>query len=287
MPSSLQKFRRLLLSSALCTDTTLTRLSHLLSTPASTDSLLCTLSYLLTLLHPFLNTLLARRLHSLAVVIATKADGVLLPGETLITTFEAPLPTKLLASSAAGSKALAGMISDYRIFVRLWGLLGMYGWGKGVWAMPKPTSGKEKVLRAVAYAQVAACTAYQVLENGAYLASKGVLATEGWMGEEGKRRQARWWVWSSRFWALHVGLEGVRLGTEWWGREDGAKGKKEDGEGKKAEERWWRDVVSNAAYAPLTVHWSTEEGVLSETAVGLLGTVAGSVGLLQNWRATA
>ncbi|KAF2809225.1 uncharacterized protein BDZ99DRAFT_47511 [Mytilinidion resinicola] len=286
----LAKLRNLAISSTLTTarstDSTLSHLARLLSTPAGTDAFLCTLGYTLTLLHPALSHLLDLRLRALATKIATKADGVLLPGETLITTFEAPTSTKLLASGAAGSKALAGVISDYRIFVRLWGLLGIYSWGKGVWnaGLPEGAGGKERVLRAVAWGQVVSCAAYQVLENGAYLASKGVLVTQGWLGEAGKRREARWWVWSSRFWAAHVALEGVRLAVLYRKQ----KGEKEEVEtGSKEDRAWWRDAVSNAAYAPLTIHWSTEAGVVSEPLVGLLGTVAGGVGLLERWRETA
>ncbi|KAF2489733.1 hypothetical protein BU16DRAFT_163574 [Lophium mytilinum] len=290
----LAKLRNLAISSTLTTarstDSTLSRLSRLLSTPGGIDSFLCTLGYTLTLLHPALSYLLERRLRALATTIATKADGVLLPGETLITTFEAPTSTKLLASGAAGSKALASVISDYRIFVRLWGLLGIYTWGKGVWnaKLAEGAGGKEKVLRAVAWGQVASCAAYQVLENGAYLASKGVLVTPGWMGEAGKRREARWWVWSSRFWAAHVALEGVRLGVLFKKHVDSGKAEKEEVEKSSKEDKaWWRDAVSNAAWGPLTLHWSTEAGMVSEPLVGALGIVAGGVGLLEKWRETA
>lgn len=182
--------------------------------------------------------------------------------------------------------------------MRLWGFFGIYSWGRGTWTTPLPVGAgrKEKLLRAVTWGQVAACAAYQVLENGAYLASKGVLNSAGWIGEEGARRQARWWVWSCRFWAAHVGLEGVRLGTSWYYRRkleekgvgDGEKEEKLRREERRKENRmWWRDAVSNMAYAPLTVHWSVEEGVVSEAWVGFLGMVAGAVALKEEWRNTA
>lgn len=288
-----------LLTAAKSSDSLLLRLSRLFSTPSGTDSLLCTLGYTLTLLHSLLNHALTARLTSLATSIASKASEALLPGETLITTFPAPPSTQLLAHATTSSKALADLISDYRIFVRLWGLFGIYSWGRGTWTTPLAAGAgrKEKLLRAVTWGQVAACAAYQVLENGAYLASKGVLNTAGWSGEVGAKRQARWWVWSCRFWAAHVGLEGVRLGALWYYRRkeeegmgvgDGEKEEKLSREERRKEDRvWWRDAVSNMAYAPLTVHWSVEEGVVGEAWVGFLGMVAGAVALREEWRHTA
>jgi hypothetical protein len=127
--------------------------------------------------------------------------------------------------------------------------------------------------------------AYQVLENGAYLSSKGVL---GWDAQ----KQARAWLWSSRFWMAHVGLELTRLGYLWSERmRVGQKGKDkeievlgiDDGE----VQAWRRDLVSNTAYAPLTVHWSLEEGLIGDFWLGFLGTVASGVGFLQVWKNTA
>lgn len=48
--------------------------------------------------------------------------------------------------------------------------------------------------------------------------------------------------------------------------------------------RWWAEVVSNVAYAPLTLHWSLERGLLGEGWVGALGMVAGFVGVREAWR---
>ncbi|KAJ9637811.1 hypothetical protein H2201_007743 [Coniosporium apollinis] len=272
------------------TDILLLRLNALLSTPSGIDRTLCTLSYTLTLLHARLSPLLTHRLAALAASIASKASDALLPGETLIATLPAPASIRALSRTTASIKALAGLIADFRIFVRLWGLLGIYAWARSTWASPPA----DAVLRRITWAQVAVNAAYQFLENGAYLASKGVLVSEGWVGEKGDRRQARWWVWSSRFWAAHVGLEFLRLGYL-WRKERRMEEKGVDGEGEKEDkivreaerELWWRDLVSNAAYGPLTVHWSLEEGCLSESWVGLLGMVAGGVGLRERWKATA
>ena len=53
------------------------------------------------------------------------------------------------------------------------------------------------------------------------------------------------------------------------------------------EARWWSEAYVNAAYAPLTVHWSLEQGCVSEAWVGFLGMVAGLVGFKELWEQTA
>ena len=156
------------------------------------------------------------------------------------------------------------------------------------------------------------CALYQGLENGAYLAGKGVL---GWK----KDRIARAWIWSGRAWCVYVALELVRLGYEWrelkglevWrGRRKGIEAEKnqlveEEGEViekgelelrmEKVEDeglkerwsKWYKEVCVNMAYAPMTVHYSLENGILGEGIIGGLGTVVGALSIGQAWRETA
>ncbi|KAF2251542.1 hypothetical protein BU26DRAFT_518176 [Trematosphaeria pertusa] len=289
------------------TDYNLLRLSKLLSSPTSTDALLCTISYTLELVHAVLERLLERRLTDIATTIAEKAEYVLLPGETLIATLPALTSTKILAQTVGSSRALAAIIGDFRIFVRLWGLVGIYAWARETWHSPlgKEAGRKEKLVRKVVWGQIVSCALFQVLENGAYLANKGVLTTASWSGEMGKARETKWWIWSSRFWAAHVVLELARLSILHCYRNasSGAKDEKEKevlGDGEKEEKLlreenkkddwlWWRDLVSNIAYMPMTLHWSVDEDrtFLPDWSVGLLGAVAGGSLLADAWRATA
>ncbi|CAE7022435.1 hypothetical protein CFE70_003149 [Pyrenophora teres f. teres 0-1] len=306
----IRKLRILLLRSlsktAHTTDLTLVRLDTLLSTPSGIDTLLCTTSYTLTLLSALLSKLLQRRLTTIASDIASKADGILLPGETLIAEIPASSSTKRIAQVLEGSKALAEVISDYRIFVRLWALVGLYTWARATYLEPlaQGPGRKEKFLRALTWASIASCVGSQVLEDGAYLASKGVLTGDGWAGETGKKRENKWWMMSSRLWATYVGIELVRLGVEWWYSspdDSAAVGGKGLGDGEKedkieVEERrksrkleswhWWKDLVSNIGYAPMTLHWSLEEGLLSELGVGVCGMIAGGALLVDAWGST-
>ncbi|KAF1846988.1 uncharacterized protein K460DRAFT_363103 [Cucurbitaria berberidis CBS 394.84] len=308
-PTLLQRLRFLLLrylaKAARSTDSTLLRLSKLLSTPGDTDVLLCTTSYTLTLVHALLSRLLEKKLANVAVDIAEKANGILLPGETLIATLPAPTSTKLLAMTVGSSKAIADTISDYRVFVRMWSMLGLYTWARATYLEPLPAdaSRKEHVLRGLTWTAIASCVGCQVFENGAYLSSKGALTSARWTGDVGKARENKWWMWSSQLWAAYVGVELVRLGVARYypspsqdltQTPPGDDGEKEDKI--KIEERisaeklekwlWYKDLVSNLAYAPMTLHWSVEEGLLSDWGVGACGMVAGGAQLADAWRRT-
>ncbi|KAJ4320737.1 hypothetical protein N0V94_003269 [Neodidymelliopsis sp. IMI 364377] len=305
-PSLLRKLRYILFrrvrNAAQATDRNLLRLAALLSTPNGIDVVLCTTGYTLTLVYALGQQVLEKQLAAVATDLADKASDVMFPGETLIATLPVSRGTKLLAQTVGSSKALADLIADYRIFVRMWGVLGLYTWARDTYLLPlsKDASRKETLLRGTTWAAIASCVAFQVLENGAYLASKGALTSESWTGEVGKRRETWWWVWSSRFWAAYVGCELLRLVIERAYREEqrievGGDGEKEDKLKAEQERRdsyqrkftWWKDLVSNIAYAPMTLHWSIEEGLLSDLQVGVLGTIAGGALLADAWRKTA
>jgi hypothetical protein len=313
--STVAKLRTLLLRYiaylARTADRTLVRLSTLLSNPASTDALLGTTSYTLSLIRAILSRLLEHRLATFASAIAEKAEDVLLPGETIIATLPAPAHTHLLTQIIGATKALSAVIDDYRVFVRLWGLVGLYMWARSAYHTPSDKNDnpspnkarKERVLRTLEWAEIASLVGFQVLENGAYLASKGVLTGRAWTGEEGSRKEARWWMWSCRFWAVYVALELARLGIErYYGTAEHDALTEEEkralGDGEKEgklllEERqrknrlWWRDMVSNLGYMPMTLHWSVEEGLLRDWGVGILGVVAGGALLVDAWGKTA
>jgi len=268
------------------TDTFLARLSVILSTPAGTDSLLRTLTYTLQFLSGALSTIATKHLETVARNLAAKVLQVpLLPNETLVVALRYPAP--IMARIAPRARALSGLISDFRAFTRLWGLLGMYQWGKGLWS--GVAAPKDGVLLACAWGQCLAYTAYQILENRAYLAGKGVIGLDG-------KLILRDWLWSSRCWMFAVGLEFIRLGRvrQKWNiadkkrREDGAVAS-EEAKKKRREEvvQWRKDLVVNLANSPLTLHWSVDGGTLDDTTVGFLGTLAGIIGFSERWNATA
>jgi hypothetical protein len=291
------------------TDRTIHRLSMLLSNPASTDALLGTTSYTLTLLHAILSRLVARHL------IAEKSQHAPYASESVY--------MELVAKIMPSMKALVATIDEHRIFVRLWGLLGLYTWARGLYATPpspssataaskpgegpqsKPTSGRGRYMRMLAWAQIASLVLFQVLENGAYLASKNILTGPAWSSDLGRQREAKWWMWSCRGWGVFVALELLRLAIQRYSSlspeiESGTDGVVADGEkeGKlMVEERekarrerendWRRDLISNLGYMPLTLHYSMEGGLLPDWAFGILGVAGAGALLADAWAKTA
>ena len=199
---------------------------------------------------------------------------------------------------------LTAIFDDFRVFLRLWGLLGIYSWGVSTYLAP-PEDG---ILTTVTWGQVVTCALFQSLENGAYLAGKGVL---GWS----KERIAKAWIWSGRAWCAYVALELARLGYEVLdlrgqdndiqtrksrALESTEKGEvvekgelelrmdKVEDEGLKAKwGEWYRKVGVNAAYAPMTIHYSLDNGVLGDGAIAALGVVVGALSIGQAWKMTA
>lgn len=192
--------------------------------------------------------------------------------KSLMSYIPTPALMPLMMKGIPRAKKLSALISDFRSFTRLWGLLGMYAWAKSLYVTP-PT---DTILKLVAWGQCIAYTAYQGYENRAYLAGKGI-----WSKRDGKDIMSDW-LWSSRMWMVGVGLEFVRLirVRQLW------KSKNLTIEQQRKEKAAWRrELIANVANAPLTVHWSVDGGTLGDTTVGLLGMIGGAAGLNERWRA--
>ncbi|KAK9324300.1 hypothetical protein V1517DRAFT_351459 [Lipomyces orientalis] len=178
-------------------------------------------------------------------------------------------------SVAVRMRALSSLISDVRIFHRLWGLIGLLRWAIATMQAPP----NDAVLKAVAFTQVVTNIIYQPLENIAYLASHEIIPFS-------KAKINRLWVVSSRLWAAHVILEFVRLArVKYLAKKDVSEQSGEKAtDGKTADTLWRRQLIVNAAYFPLTIHWSLETGLLTDLAVGALGTIAGGARLIPLWK---
>jgi hypothetical protein len=158
-------------------------------------------------------------------------------------------------------KKLSGKLSDVRILLRLHGIIPTYRWMLSTHASP-PT---DPVLATVAKLQTYVNMLYFPLENAAYLASQEIIPMS-------TRTETDLWLWSCRFWGAHVALDFVRL---WKERQIHLKGKAtEEGDEGQWERKWWAQVAMNVAYAPLTVHWSLENGLLKNVDLGYLGVIA-------------
>ena len=254
----------------------------MLSSSPNVDTTFLTVGYTFYLVHALLvrleNAQLSVAAQKLALRLMALAPKSLLPGETIIATISSS-PTSRLVRGKQSAKALATLISGHRMFMRLLGLPRIWAWGAATIRDPP----KDPLLRYITFIQITACAMFQYLENTGYLAANGVL------GISPPEKIAKRFVWSARFWAVHVFLQFVNLSRrrQLTHREQPLVEKSDKDAVVKAEAKWWRDLYVNAAWAPLTVHWSTAGGYLPEEGVALLSLTAGWLGLRQAWIASA
>jgi len=192
---------------------------------------------------------------------------------------------------AARLKAASATLSEVRTFGRLWGLLGLYFAAKKfvlsrVAAAKDPEkktagdSAESHFDTVVAALQLLSLISFQAAENVAYLSSKKILgfspATQG--------KLARW---SVRSWAAYIGMELGRLLVERQRRVAAAAGGRLTAKDAEWSAAWKRDFFRNLAWSPITVHWSVDNGPLSDLAVSLLAFYPAVSQMRELWRANA
>lgn len=89
---------------------------------------------------------------------------------------------------------------------------------------------------------------------------------------------------ASKWLAVYTGIEIGKLLATMVARRDV---KVESEEDKAEMEAVKRSMVINLAWTPLTVHWASETGFLSDLAVGLGGSIPGVIQMRKLWRETA
>ncbi|OTA60366.1 hypothetical protein K449DRAFT_383824 [Hypoxylon sp. EC38] len=294
-------------------DAFLAHVQRCLQTPSGIDTTLLFLCYTSRLGASVLEALTRPAIQRSAKQLLALAAS-LPPSATLVFSARA-LPSHGVArilELAKRLRAFSAMLTDARTFLRLWGLLNMYFWLRRLVLARKQKAAttttttttttaegekegsaiakkEDKLETTISWLQLGTCIVFQALENGAYLSSKGVL---GWSPATQRRAS----LWSARFWAAFVGIEVGRLFYESHRR--GLRSREEKFAGGKtaaqvqAEEMEWNDawkksVARNLAWAPLTVHWSMENGLLGEMAVGALASIPGVIQMRDLWRRTA
>ncbi|KAK9772665.1 hypothetical protein AB5N19_04813 [Seiridium cardinale] len=282
-------------------DAFLAHLQRCLSTPSGIDTVLLFLCYSTRLSSSALELLTGPAIQRSAKQLLALAAS-LPPSTTLVFSskaFPSPSAAILLALSKR-LKAFSALVSDVRTFMRLWGLLGMYFWGRGLFLKlrearlassssdEKDAPKIDKLGTSLAVSQLVACVIFQALENGAYLAQKNVL---GWQPANiGKAYR-----WSARFWGAFVGLKLGELFLDRYRRSQVPKrqrmGDKTVTVFEREEREWsaeWRKLATrNLAWFPLTLHWSLEQGLFSELSIGAIASIPGVIQIRDLWKRTA
>lgn len=186
--------------------------------------------------------------------------------------------------------ALSALCSETRYTLRLFGFIPLWIWAAKTLRHPP----KDPYIHVLTVLQVLANTVYQMMENGGFLATKGVVSkrfVERWGGVD------KWYLWSVRAWLGHIILQFGVLWRQYVLRKSrvsaekarGVTMGKEDQEALRLEVRAWKKSLMNSAFwAPLAVHWSSEQGIgVPGSVTGFGGFMAGSWGFWDLWAATA
>lgn len=213
------------------------------------------------------------------------------------------LSSQHVKSAPTGSKfaALSSLASETRYNLRLFGLLPLWIWGSETLKSPPA----DPIMHALTILQIISNVVYQLLENIAYLASKGVISKR-FVEKYGSIN--RWYIWSTRGWFGHIFLQFFVLWREHVLRKRHmaaqctasaasatsatieTKGEKAvDREELQAEIRAWRkSLVNNTIWAPLCIHWCFENGIgIPNYFHGPISFMAGAWSLYDLWAATA
>ncbi|KAJ5672098.1 hypothetical protein N7507_001225 [Penicillium longicatenatum] len=275
--------RRQLLAALTATDMTIRRLDLLLSSANGQERVLATTNYVASILQHLCASAPWIALQSRMGILARLRGRV--PSQ----------PSAPLASSApARWSALSNLASETRYNLRLFGLLPLWIWGSETIKSPP----SDPIIHALTHLQVISNVIYQLLENIAYLAGKGIVSKK-WIDKYGGIDL--WYIWSTRGWFGHIFFQFFVLWRQHVlrkrrlaekraaaGNVETEEIKAEEAEALRLEIRSWKkSLVNNTIWAPLCIHWCFEKGVgIPENLTGLVSLMAGAWGLYDSWVAT-
>ncbi|KAI9504053.1 hypothetical protein GGI25_001392 [Coemansia spiralis] len=191
-------------------------------------------------------------------------------------------------SASERVRALSSLVADYRIMIRLTGLVPMAQYIRYAEQFP----GQTRLLKWLDRIMNLSLVAYYPLEHIYWLGAHQILPFSDKVVDFSG-------YWSCRFWAVWVLLQFVHLGEEFrlvkgrkqkiftQGKMDAAKMQKEldtvDSDVKSLKVQ----LLINACYFPLTLHWAIRGSTFPDVAVGVFGTIAALAQAYNVWKATA
>jgi hypothetical protein len=178
---------------------------------------------------------------------------------------------------------LAGPVSDFRILLRYYGLIPLIKWIIDSEKNPDPNPR----LQALSRMQNIANIFYYPLEHAYWLSLHHVIP----MTDQTRDKVG---MWSCRFWCAYVVLYFAQLFEEkrvldlkqkTLSKKKDEKLSLELAKIKQQRKDWSMNALINAAYFPLTIHWSLEQSSFPDVAVGVCGTIAAIAQVHLAWRA--
>ncbi|KAJ2511495.1 hypothetical protein GGI11_005087 [Coemansia sp. RSA 2049] len=191
-------------------------------------------------------------------------------------------------SASERVRTLSNLVADYRIMIRLTGLVPMAQYVRISEQFPAPS----QLLQGLDRIMNLSLCAYYPLEHIYWLGAHQILPfSEKVVDFSG--------YWSCRFWAAWVALQFVHLGEEYrlikgrkqkiytQGKMDATKMQEELDSVDASIKSWKIQLLINACYFPLTLHWSIRGSTFPDVAVGVFGTVAAVAQAYNVWKAAA
>lgn len=192
------------------------------------------------------------------------------------------------SSLAVSIANLAAPVADTRVLLRYYGLLSMGCWISASEQKPNPNA----TLRLLTRLQNLANLAYYPLEHIYWLASHKIIN----LSNETINKVG---MYSCRFWAAYVLLYFFQLNEE--ARVISVKRRALKNGENAQDERIVKvkskelnsemniltmNAIVNAAYFPLTIHWSLEKSSFPDLGVGICGTIAALTQFYMAWKDT-
>ncbi|KAJ1965578.1 hypothetical protein GGI12_000676 [Dipsacomyces acuminosporus] len=192
------------------------------------------------------------------------------------------------ASTSERVRVLSNLVSDYRIMIRLIGLAPMAQYIRYAEQFPAQTKLLQWLDRVMNFTLVC----YYPLEHIYWLGAHKIMPFSDKLVDDAG-------YWSCRFWAVWVALQFVHLGEEYRliksrkqkiyteGKKDAAK-MQEELDAVEADAKSWKiQLLINACYFPLTLHWSIRGSTFPDVAVGVFGSIAAIAQAYNVWQSTA
>ncbi|KAJ1921965.1 hypothetical protein H4219_000312 [Mycoemilia scoparia] len=180
---------------------------------------------------------------------------------------------------------LSGIISDYRIMSRLTDLVPMFQYLRYVEQNPSQSRTLQNTDRLMNLLLLC----YYPLEHIYWLGAHNIIAiSESEVESSG--------IWSCRFWAAWVVVQFFHLYKE---RQilkarkracfektdmDATDLQKELETIEQANKDWYIQLIINASYFPLTIHWSLRHSTFPDVLVGVFGTIAAAAQAYTKWK---
>ncbi|CCL99302.1 uncharacterized protein FIBRA_01318 [Fibroporia radiculosa] len=213
-----------------------------------------------------------------------------------------------ISSAAESLVKFSNIISDARMFFRIWGLLPIIQWLTSIERKQPPTRRILTIERLQGWSMLA----YYPLEHLYYLVAHSIVPSKlsavsllsllpslgSKPGDKSITLDAKsLGMWSCRFWSLYVALQFAHLLEDrkllktrerTVSKTKSVVAESEKEELKKRWDSFWSEVIVNLGNLPTAIHWSLERGLFaSDIWLDAFGLVAGLASWRSGWKATA